>query len=77
MERHVDLSSLSVRTEVSDWLMYHACVISFLNHLMLVLLNLYYLQFVTGLSFLKILLFYTVYQPFVTTCGITLRKIGC
>ena len=28
MERHVDLSSLSVRTEVSDWLMYHACVIS-------------------------------------------------
>ena len=51
MERHVDLSSLSVRTEVSDWLMYHACVISFLNHLMLVLLNLYYLQFVTGFSF--------------------------
>ena len=26
MERHVDLSSPSVRTEVSDWLMYHACV---------------------------------------------------
>ena len=28
MERHVDLSLLSVRTEFSDWLMYHACVIS-------------------------------------------------
>ena len=28
MERHVDLSSLTLRTEVSDWLMYHVCVIS-------------------------------------------------
>ena len=28
MEMHVDLSLLSVRTEVSDRLMYHACVIS-------------------------------------------------
>ena len=35
MERHEDFSSLSVRTEVSDWLIYHACVI------MLVLLNLF------------------------------------
>ena len=26
MERYVDLSLLSVRTEVSDWLMYHECV---------------------------------------------------
>ena len=50
MEKHEDFSSLSLRTEVSDWLMYHVCVI------MLVLLN--YLQFVTGFSFLKILLFY-------------------
>ena len=30
MERHVDLFLLSVRTEVSDWLMCHVCV----NHLM-------------------------------------------
>ena len=50
MEKHEDFSSLSLRTEVSDWLMYNVCVI------MLVLLN--YLQFVTGFSFLKILLFY-------------------
>ena len=28
MERHVDLSLLSVRTEVSDWPMYHVCVIT-------------------------------------------------
>ena len=28
MERHVGLSLLGVRTEVSDWLMYHVCVIS-------------------------------------------------
>ena len=28
MERHVDLSLLRVRTEVSDSLMYHVCVIS-------------------------------------------------
>ena len=28
MEKRVDLSLLSVRTEVSDWLMYHVCVIS-------------------------------------------------
>ena len=27
MERYVDLSLLSVKTEVSDWLMYHVCVI--------------------------------------------------
>ena len=39
MERHVDLSLLSVRTEVSDWLMYHPCVIS--NFFALVLLNLF------------------------------------
>ena len=28
MERHVGLSSLSLGTEVSDWLMHHVCVIS-------------------------------------------------
>ena len=39
METHVDLSLLSVRTGVSDWLMYHPCVIS--NFLALVLLNLF------------------------------------
>ena len=34
MERHVDLSLLSVRTEVSDWLMYHVFHLKFPNHLM-------------------------------------------
>ena len=34
MERHVDLSLLRVRTEVSDWLMVHVCHVKFPNHLM-------------------------------------------
>ena len=51
------LPLLSVRTEVSDWLMYHVCVISNFSIILclgftLVLLN-FYLQFVTGFSFLR------------------------
>ena len=37
MERHVDLSLLSVKTEVSVGLLYPVCHLKFLNHLMSIL----------------------------------------